>query len=977
MAGSPHADWLAAMRAATVDVVVHCSIALSGTTMDFHNWASGGLDSTITGDPLLSSLTSVTQQVDPIKRHVQASELSLELVDDDKIRGLVASQNFLNSVVTIKLGTPSILLSRFVLVFKGTIVRLQPTEGKITIKVEALESMVRDGTNMRTYFNVHPFEVIDQMLQDSGVDSGDIDSTSFTPSTYSADISHYCFSSLVTGSDSDSDLFWDFNVGGTQTAAGLAYVHDWTYHVLRFRPFVDEVLMLTRSCMFVNTEGKVALKHFDASDAVDKHFTTDEYSDFQQLEQDVAIYNKMDCAFRASGPQRFVQQDDTSITNYEEQIFETPVVYLAPYSKFWENSSGVPYAGDLVPGFAGVKDLVTSQSTEAPSSDRPVYWLHRQEVIKAIAAFTPSSGSYSGAVMNRYGNTTGAYERYARYITMNSETRAFAGNESGAGEWDNKVWDLTATYDFTNYVLTRFSNTAPSVRITTTLEFAYLEIGDLVSLDNDLFLSPELALDGLDSSVKFEIVSRDITPLGDSVGIELELVYATKTSPPSTSLVSQIADLFETMMPSSILDAVDVGLVGKNSVGAGFDIGTGSGLNGAVGAGSASVGGQFAIGLAADATFPVTAERDNYVGINGLSGAVIVTDVATSDPEPPLGPAEVRLGLAVAGASSISSVTDLRQIGCISEGQIDKNMIAPGMTILWNPSFDVWPDTGSMPPGWEDGVGVVGTDIVRSDTTKAGRYSLSAPDTSTSVRFKSSKFPVDPLKTYRISFWMKQLASFTMITGAFWYQADRTASGVTTSSTIYSGNNGGNTAWFQRSLVVTPPSDAAYCALDLSRSLNPGNTCYWDEFQFREELPSFVAYAPATVNIDKDDPVAIVDYGSEDYDIGANFSSSKFLAPANGLYQFECQTYCTSTSAFTFGDYAEVYFRHTDTAGSHTEFGRVEIGAANGSNLSIASVATKELLQGEIVAVFFQIVGSDATLNNTLPYTWFSGRQLS
>ena len=978
MAGSPDADWFREMRKAAVDVVVHCSVTLDGTTMDFHNWASGGLDATITGDPLLSSITSVTQQVDPIERSVQASELSLELLDDGKIRGLVASQNFLNSLVTVKLGTAALNLADFELIFKGPIVRLQPVEGKITIKVQALEAMVMDGKNFRTYYNKHPFEVIDQMLQDSGVDSGDIDSTSFTPSTYSAGISHYCFSSMVTGSDFENDMFWDYTDSSMAVgAAGTSYIHDWTYHVLRFIPFVNEILKLTRTSMFVNTEGKIALKHFDASEAVVKHFTTDDYSDFVQVEKDVPIYNKMNCVFRNSGPQRFVRKDDTSITNYEEQTYETPVLYLAPYSRYYEDG-GVPQAGDIVPGFAGVKNILTSQSTEAPSADRPVYWLHRQEVIKATGAFT-ATNQYYGSSYAANGDLPGSIERFPRYITMSSvATRPFFGNQSGEGVWQNKVWDLTATYDFCDYVLVRFSNTAPTIRIATTLEFAYLEIGDLVSLDNDVFLCPELALAGLDSSVKFEIVGREITPLGDSVNIVFDLVYATKTSPPSTSLASQIAGKFETMMPDSILDAVSNGLMGVNSVGAGLDLGAGSGLEGTIAPGSASAGGQFPIGLAAQLGFVAVANRHNYVGINGLTGEPIVTDVATSDPEPRLGPSEIRLGLAVAGGSSISSVSDLRQIGNVSADQIDKNMIAPGMTILWNPSFDIWPDTGSMPPGWDDpGYGVVGTDIIRSDTTKSGPYSLSAASTGTAVRFKSSKFPVDALKTYRASFWMKQTASFTMTTTAYWYQSDRTASGVTGSNIIYNSNNGGSSDWFQRSIVVTPPSDAAYCAIDISRASTPGGIGYWDEFQFREELPSFLAYAPATTSIVKAAGFAIVDYGSEAYDHGGNFSSSTFTAPADGLYQFECQISCTAGSSFSFGDSAEMYFRHVDAAPTQTAFGRIQIGAASTANLSIASVATKEMLAGETVDVRFQVYGESVDLNATLPYTWFGGRQLS
>ena len=973
MAGSPDADWFEAMRAATIDVVVHCSIALSGTTMDFHNWASGGLDATVTGDPLLSSITSVTQQVDPIKRNVQASELSLELLDDGKIRGLVSSQNFLNTVVTVKLGAVPLALSEFVTIFKGSIARLQPVEGKITIKLQTLESLIKDKKNFRTYYNKHPFEIVNQMLQDSGVDSGDINSTAFTPSTYSADISHYCFASMVTGSDFENDMFWDYEMNSNTGAAGVSYIHDWTYHVLRFRPFVDEVMMLTRTSMFVNTDGDVTLKHFNSSEAVAKHFTTDEYSDFEQVEADVPIYNKMNCAFRNSGPQRFVRKDNTSITNYDERPYETPILYLAPYSNYYENG-GTPQAGDIVPGFAGVKNLLTSQSTEAPSADRPVYWLHRQEVIKATGAFT-ATNQYYNEIYNADGDGTGVYEYFPRYITMSSvATRPFFGNQSGEAEWNNKCWDLTATFDFCDYVLTRFSNTAPAIRITTTLEFAYLEIGDLVSLDNNVFLSPELALDGLDSSVKFEIVGREITPLGDSINIVFDLVYATKTSPPSTSLVSQMADKFETMMPDSILDAVSSGLMGVNSVGAGLDIGAGSGLDGTIAPGSASTGGQFPIGLAQQMNFRVIANRHNYVGINGLTGEPIVTDVATSDPEPRLGPSEVRLGLAVAGASSITSVKDLRQIGSISADQVNKEALAPGAVLLWNPGFDIWPDTSKAPPAWVVDSGVVGTDLERSTTQiHSGRYSTKVLNTSTIASLTSSKIPVNSNKPYRAAAWVYLSGGFDVVVDVFWFKSDRSACS-TASTNVYNATPSTG-AWVNISGVANPPSDAAFATVRIRRDASPGNVGYFDDVSLTEEPVSFKVYG-AAVTAPGTKSAFQVKFNNESHDYGSNYDNSsnyRFDAPEAGVYEFSAAIQGVYVGSFTYIT-AMIYKNGSVLAESY---------GGNRSSGTLEAFATVdsgpiELAEGDQITVFMHPeVQTSYTLNTGAAQTWFTGRKIS
>ena len=102
MAYTLNANFIKAMGRATVEPVVHCSIALSGTTMDFHS-SPEALDSTVTGDPLLGEVTTVSQSVDPISRKVQHGEMTFTLVDDGKIRGLVSSQSFNEKIITVKL----------------------------------------------------------------------------------------------------------------------------------------------------------------------------------------------------------------------------------------------------------------------------------------------------------------------------------------------------------------------------------------------------------------------------------------------------------------------------------------------------------------------------------------------------------------------------------------------------------------------------------------------------------------------------------------------------------------------------------------------------------------------------------------------------------------------------------------------------------------------------------------------------------
>ena len=157
------AAFIKAMSRSTVQPVVHCSIALSGTTMDFHNSVEA-LDASVTGDPLLSDVTSIAQSVDPVTRKVQHGEMTLNLFDDGKIRALAGSKKFRGKVATIKLGDASLALSDFVSIFRGPIGSVLPIPGGISIKVQAFTHQFKGVKTFRTYVDEHPFAALIQAI---------------------------------------------------------------------------------------------------------------------------------------------------------------------------------------------------------------------------------------------------------------------------------------------------------------------------------------------------------------------------------------------------------------------------------------------------------------------------------------------------------------------------------------------------------------------------------------------------------------------------------------------------------------------------------------------------------------------------------------------------------------------------------------------------------------------------------------------
>ena len=984
MAGTPSAAWFEKFRSATVEPVVHCSVALSGTTMDFHNYCHlGSLDSTVTGDPLLSEIASVSTQTDPTVRSTQMSELTLIVLDDNKIRSLAATQEFYDSIVTIRLGAPGLALSDFEVIFKGPITRVHPTPGNVLIKVANLGSLINEKSSKRTYYNKHPFEVIKQMLLDSGVDSGDIHTASFTPSTYSADISHYCFSTkywLTAGEEGiRSDKHWDHEYHA------LTYDSS-TNLILNYRDFVDEVLTLTRTSMFLDTDGKVKLKHFLASEAVVKHFTTSEYTDFSQLEEDIECYNIVNIDMVSAHGQGFTRKDNTSITNHGEHPYDIESHYLCPLSGrvAKQQPSGTPAVADQVLGFAGVRNLVQGVSgDESISSDRPAYWLHRAEIFKSTSPHTyadwyrGSSGTTYNREIDDDGNRlTDLIHGPIQLIMNGMATRPFAGNQSAIVQSPSHLWDVTVLYDFSQYVLDRFSNSAPQITFKTGLEYVYLEMGDFISIDSDLFLSTELGLNSLDSSVKFEITQKEITPLGGDAGIVFTCAYATKTSPPAVSIADQIGDMFDIMAPNFIQSAADMGFAQNSVLGEGFGLGTGSGLNGTVDLGAGVSGAGFGRQLPADTTFTAIANKDNYVGFSGATGEITVTVVDNGDPEPELRPNEIRLGKAVAGATSISSVTDLRNFGWVSVNQLDPLAVVPGLLNLWNNSFDIWPSTGETPPGWSYDQGDIVVDFQRSDTARVGRYSLKTLNTSTNVRLNSRKFPVDPNKSYDASVYLQTSAAFVLRADVYWYKADGTASSVTTSTSINNSNLPSTGAWHQKNTIVTPPSDAAYGKFTLFRAASPGGLGYFDDLKFREVPASFRTKTPATgagTAVTKDTDTAVV-FGAEIHDYGGNYNTTngRFTAPENGVYEFTFTIQATCT-----GGVPSMVAGYLLKNGSNIA---VALGAHQSASPYHASVTVQsgpiELSEGDYITTAVRIGNRDATLVTAVDDSYFAGRRV-
>ena len=991
MAYTLNANFIKAMGRATVEPVVHCSIALSGTTMDFHN-SPEAVDSTVTGDPVLGDVTSVSQAVDPVSRKAQHGEMTFTLVDDGKIRGLVSSQSFNEKVITVKLGSTELALSDFVGIFKGPIISVLPQEGRIVIKARAFTHQLRGVKTYRTYIGDHPFSVVSQMLQDCGVASGDIDSASFTPANH-ADISHYNYSSIVFyNSENGTPPGLSGGLGLQEETNGVGFASQ----EIDVERFVNEAMRLTRSTLVHDpASGDVKIVRYDSSASVAKHFTTDEYTDFQQVDNGQSIITEVKTAFsKVASADLLIQADNTAATNLGASDYSHAIDYLSGSAVLTGTqlaSSSTDFrAFGSEGGISGSRGLTGTQPADAViSAARPFYGIYRTEVLKSTTAYTTTAITSSHALRDHDGDLTGSSEETVFGLITTLVSRPFAGTEAAGAESSATgvatCVDATPAFDYGSYLLNRFSNTAPQVRLLVGLEHLNIEIGDLVSLDNDLFLSTELGLDGLDSSVKFEVTKREVLPLGDSVGIDLELTYAIKTSAPSVTITTKppaaITTDFVRVPRTSLIAARSGsnarGVIDNQTVNLAVTATSGLGISVAGGMAMAS---GMAIASNSAHTLTMTASKHTYLGINMLTGGIIKQEVATSAAEPSLASGELRLAKVITNGSAVTGVTDLRSFGVVSVEQLDKQALNPGQNLVWNPGFDIWQDPGVICPGWAVSSGVIGTDLKRSGPSgvHSGKYRLNTLDTSTVATVMSNKVPINRNRPYRAAAWVFQDCSHAITLKIFWWQEDRTASS-TASSAIY-GATPADSAWINIGGVASPPSDASYASIELSRAANPGDEGFWDDISLTEEPVSFRAKTPATTaggsgTALAKDGVRDVYFTAEDHDYGGGFNTAngRFTAPSAGVYEFTytVQVLCT-------GGEASMVIAYLQKNGANLclSLGGTQSVSSYHAAATVSS-GPVELAKDDYITTQTYVGTRDSALVNDADDSWFSGRKIS
>jgi len=997
MAGTLTANFLEQMRRANIEPVVHVNISVtspSALSVDFHNSSVPLVASVLTnmGDPILKNIAAVNQSVDPVKRTTNYGTIEVEVLDDGYIRSLVSSHNFYNAVTQISVGTVDLAASDYAVIYTGVVDCVWGEPGSILFKIKEFPTKTSNYSSLRTMHNEHPLTVMLQILQDVGISSSYIDSTTFQPASFS-DISHLCFTSYgnlnyVDDNTSPSDLpgLWgDHDERSINSEDYMFSPGNGTFGLCATKllpnKFIDEFNMLNQCMMITGSSGKIKITKADHTAAVTRHFTVDEYSDFEQ-EDDPLIYNKIVITMGGgSETQELELKDATSITAYGEKVLKVSAAYFVPSVGISENlaesftTSSIQVAGVPVDGFTGTRNLFDASQVTADkvSASLPAYFLYRREVLKstspAVDVHTGNNG-YAIPIWDTLGLTPSLTTGSLIHARYDGITRAFGGAQPDHEDYTANLTDVTQCYNFSEEILRRFSNTAPKIKFTVGLDNCDLELGDTFSIDNDWFISPELGLSGLNSDTKFEITKRDIQPLGDQIGVVLEAVYLTTASVPGTSV--------SIITPPKIRDSglyPSTTYLGRTkaamnaSVFSGFTASTPSGLNVRIAAGTCTTGNR-AITMQEPTDLVVPANKDSYIGIDSTSGIFCFHHETTGAAEPALFHNEIRLAKVVA-ASSVSSITDLREFGAVSTKQLDKLAIQAGRNLIFNAGFGIYPNSGSAPDSWETFGGSPGTDFTKDSTTVyAGRHAVKTLGTSTVVRLVSDKIPINKNCIYRASAFYQQAASFNMRLFVFWWKADRTAAS-TSSTTVFNANLSSTGAWQSITGVVEPPSDAAFASLDLN-SANTG-VSYFNNADLELEPYSFSAKRTGSdfTSGTSGDPIV---FNTELHDYGSKYNAGtgQFTVPKSGTYTFSANVSFTGTSGAR--DVEVRIITNTGVLAAADLNQRVN-GTSSENDVTVSvNVASAALEAGATVEV--EVIWTNAAPVVKQDFSFFSGREI-
>ena len=950
-----------------------------------YNPFTGGTITGVTASPSVANVSPLATGLDPFERTIERNHLTVTFHDDGALRDFIVANRVIGQTVTVKLGTADMGSDAdWARVFRGVVESVKPREGQIDMSCSDSFAFL-ERPYRGNWYNRHPLQAMKKILDDLGTPSDLIDSASFDPANHTG-IGHYVVN------------YWN-------VPAGNASDFEERDPVLRCQALARAMV----GSLFVQESGVAKFLRFDPAATVRANWGVDDVRDFEQLDTDIINEIEVTTSVKESNSRpngetetvAVFAKDSTSQTNHagpgqSTRVFNRSVEFAL------DDFQGVQL-GDIdgtgactlnvlrphgMPGClvsAGYTTGTWSQPSEAVlSSSRPAYLKVGDEVVKSESvSFTPeqiqdkkeygaSGATYTGTIVPQLAAFVVASGGRGQMGTT-ATTHVDPAEDAGGG----LVTDVTMAHDFAAVQLQRFSNGCPSVSVTTSLREWAVQVGDFVTLDGiDVFLAH--TFDGIGTSVKWEVTSKELRLDDNAAEILWTLVYATQTSPPT---INQAFEWPE-RKPGKAGAARSAGHC--YFVETGLEVTHVSGVVVSVGVGTAGLGATgAATSLHSARSLTMLSNKDSYIDYNVDGGSLSVISEANGAQEPELYAGNVRLAKVVTGASAVSSVVDLRRFARVTSGAIAADDFEAGGNLVHNPAFTSWACGGGFPPDlWEVGntsTATWGTDIVRDSINyKSSRYSVRVDGSGFGKRLKSKQFRVEPGRVYMLGGAVRAAsASSTVKIAVTWLDSD----GAQVGSLTYGvATTGFGTDWKEAHGAVTAHADAAQASVCVFYETT-GASVWFDHIRMVRAWPNFHAEANAA-DSHASLSVLSVDFGSEKHDIGGNFANNQFTAPHDGFYKFavNIQTVADATPvADLYGNQYRSVVRLVRGSGGNSTTIAEGIASDNGARWQFTvSIGSVELLAGDTVGVnLLNGTNRDLDIAYGAGQTWFMGEQTS
>jgi hypothetical protein len=370
-----------ALEQAQSEPVIVADFDLGGVTLGkyrIHNYSGRLFDNTTDDIGILSTVTPISREVDPITRKVGYSTITMEVVDDGTIRDWSGRFDLQGARVTLRYGFAGLSISDYLVAFVGVIDEILPDAGMVTITLSDLLGAIYQRPFGGLFVGKHPVEVIEQLLTHSSdlIVSGDFNSTDFDPTTYSSSISHFNMTSIspdVTGAGVIVSLIEGFLEGKNEPPSNVPSVSN---KLVPVGPIIDEICEALQATILISETGEIRFKLFDSSTASSRTLTTDDFDDVNQAEAFTKTINKIDIEVKNSWT-GFVYKakDATSITavgNYEHKFaanLSAPVSHTTTTPLLNTSSTALQVDSGMITGFTGLRGTVNHRTSFTPATD--------------------------------------------------------------------------------------------------------------------------------------------------------------------------------------------------------------------------------------------------------------------------------------------------------------------------------------------------------------------------------------------------------------------------------------------------------------------------------------------------------------------------------------------------------------------------------------------------------------------------------